>query len=32
MDAEKFDWIARTVLTWGIGAVAVVLALQKYLF
>jgi hypothetical protein len=32
MDAEKFDWIARNALIWGIGGVALILALQKYIF
>ena len=32
MDAEKFDVIVRTLFMWGIGAVAVALAAQKFLF
>ena len=32
MDADKIDGIVRAVVVWGIGAVAVVLAAQKFLF
>ena len=32
MDAEKFDVIFRGVLMWGLAAVAIVLAAQKYVF
>ena len=32
MDADKIDGIVRSVVIWGLGAVAVALAAQKYIF
>lgn len=30
MDADRFDWIVRNVVIWGIGLVAIALVIQKF--